>query len=381
MSARLVPSLTLGALVLLAPVSHAQDAAAPGPAPAAAARGGSERSGFSFAFGLERLHDDNILQMTGANLLRFDTNPDPPRFAITTVDDDVNGVHAAMRWRAHPWTRRETRITGTFDFDDFVRNDVKDWGQFGLTALQQLTASRRNLLSVRLAWSRIPRYYLGEITDADDSFAAGTRIRRGLNYAQDAYGVRLTQGLERGRYEIAGSWERKSRDYGSHFAERDNHNDSWQVNAGGRPFRRSGITLQATYIAGRLAALGDLASSPIVDADISYDHSGLGGSVSVPWGRGGSSGRLDASVMPEKRTYTTADKFDLTRYGRVNQRLDTQVSVTQSLAGPLDVRLEYERLTSRGSYTSGLEVPEEVTDFTQNRIGISLRARLDVPGR
>ena len=379
MIGRFVGTLALlTGMLLLAPGARAQDA----PPPAHVAQGGvSEYSGFSYALGFERLHDDNILQMTGVNLARFDANPDPPRFAITTVDDDVNGVHAALRWRAHPWPRRETRIAGTFDFDDFVRNDVKDWGQYGLTALQQLTASRRNLLSVRLAWSRIPRYYLGEITDADDSFAAGARIRRGLNYAQDAYGVRLSQGLERGRYEVAGSWERKSRDYGSYFAERDNHNDSWQIDAGARPFRGSGVTLQATYVSGRLAAQGDLASSPIVDADISYDHSGLGGSLGVPWGRGGSGGRLDIDVMPEKRTYTTADKFDLTRYGRVNQRLDTQVRVTQALAGPLDVRIEYERLTSRGSYTSGLVASEEATDFTQNRFGISLRARLDVPGR
>jgi hypothetical protein len=373
-SARTILLFGLGALLMGPAAARAQNAPP-------AARASGERAGFSFAFGLERLHDDNILQMTGANLARFDRNPDPPRFAITSVDDDVNGIHAALRWRARPWPRRETRVTGTFDFDDFVRNDVKDWGQFGLTALQQLTASRHNLLTARLAWSRIPRYYLGEITDADDSFAAGTRIRRGLDYAQSVLGVRLTQGLDRGRYEFALSGERASRDYGSHFDERDNHNDSWQVDAGARPIRRSGVTLQATYIGGKLSARGDLASSPIVDADISYEHSGLGGSLGVPWGRGGSGGRVDVSVMPEVRTYTTADKFDLTRYGRVNRRLDTLVRVTQSLAGPLDLRIEYERLTSRGSYTTGLVAPEEATDFTQNRLGISLRARLDLPGR
>jgi len=336
---------------------------------------------YTLVLGIEWLNDDNILQLPPSDLARLASNPTPPRFLVTTPDDNVAAVHGDAYAHVQPLRRRDTRLGVSFDASSYARNDVKDWHQFGVSLQQELTASRRNLTALNAWWSSVPDYYLLQVTDADDSFAAGFRIRRSLTYGETTTGARLDQDLLRGRVKLAIGFERAERDYNAYFNERDNHNDQWRFSGEVRPFRGWGATARATFLTGTLRARGDLASSPIADADISYDHHGLGASVSLPWGRGRSRGRVDVSVMPQTRDYLTTDKFDLRRFGRENHRLETVVRVTQRVWGPFEAVATYDKLRSDAAFDSGLTFPEEETDFDQTQAGLMLRGRWELrPG-
>lgn len=324
---------------------------------------------------IERTHDDNILHLAQRDLDRLATGPTPPRFRVTTADDDIQSFHGEVRARLRWLRRRETRLGAALDADRYETNAVKDWQEYRFDASQELTASRRSLMTLSGWVSRLPRYYLGEITDQDDSFAAGTRIRRSLTFAQTEAGALLEQRFLKGRLELGAGGLRRRRDYDSHFDERDNTNVEWRVEGTVRPLRFWGLALGIDWRGGRLAARGDLASTLIRDADISYDHHGLGVSIDAPWEIFGRRGRASWDYQPETRRYTTADKFDLTRFERTNARRDQSVVVSQTLAGPLEAALRWSRLTSDASFPDGERFPDDRTDFVQNRFGVTLRAR------
>lgn len=334
-----------------------------------------DRGALLLSVGVGRYQDDNVLQLTSHNLDRFAANPAPPRFLIESPQGTVNRVDASIRWIGRPISRLETKIGAELDVRDDEVNDVMDWRKSELTLTQGVMRSRGFLLSLSGWWSRIPHYYLGQVTDEDASFAAGTRIRSSLAYSQSTLGARQETRWLRGKVRLSAGFERVRRDYGAEFAERDNHNDQWRLDAGVRPFRHSGLVARVIYETGSLSARGDLASSPIRDADLSYDHHGLGGAVTFPWGSDAMRGRLEAEVMPQVREYTTPDQFDITRYGKVARRLQASVRVVQRLWGPLEGVAEWERLTSDADFTKGIEIPSDRTDFNQTRYGLMLRGR------
>lgn len=331
--------------------------------------------------GVERFHDDNILQLTARSLDRLSAGPSPPRFLVTTPGDDVDALHAEVRGRLRWLRRRETRLGVAVDVDRYAVNAVKDWEQYRFDAAQEITASRRFLTTARVWASRTPNFYLGQITDDDESFTAGTRIRHPLAYAETEIGAHLDQEMVRGRLAVGAGALRRHRDYGEHFAERDNVNVEWQVDASVHPFRRWGLELGLDWRTGRLDARGDLPATEVVDRDISYDHHGLGLSVTAPWEIFGRRGRATWEYEPETRAYTTADKFDLTRFERTNERRQHTVTVSQRLAGPLEAAFRWSRLTSEASFPDGERLADDRTDFEQNRTGFQLRVRKELFSR
>lgn len=360
-------------LMLLVACCGAAALAQAAPAPA--------KSPFSLAVSLSRQHDDNILQLTQHNLDRLAADASAPRFLVSTPDDEVTAASADALWHGRLLPRRESRVVASADARRYARNEVMNWEEYELSVQQELTASRRSLSSLKLWTASVPRYYLGQITDADDSFAAGTRIRRSLTYAQSTLGARADQRLLQGRARAALGIERLHRNYDGHFDERDNDNVQWRAQLVVSPFRRWGGSAGIVWLTGRLDARGDLVLSPIRDADISYDHRGLGASVTLPWGRGERRGRVDIDWMPERRTYTTSDVYDLTRHGRENERRETAVRVTQHAWGPFEAVATWSRLTSDASFPDGVPLPEEQTNFDQTRYGLMLRGRWEVGGK
>lgn len=349
--------------VALAATAFAEDAPAP------------PRGALSVSLSLGLYQDDNILQLTQHNLDRFAANPAPPRFLIRSPEGTVSQVSAGLRWTGRLLRRLDTKLGAELELHDYGANDVMDWSRTELTASQGVVRSR--VLSIVFSgwWSRVPSYYLGQVTDEDASFDAGTRIRRSLAYSQTVSGARQETQWLRGRLRLAAGFERVRRDYGTDFAERNNHNDQWRLEAGVKPIRRSGLLARLIYEAGSLAARGDLVSSPIRDADISYNHHGLGGAVTIPWGREAARGRLEVELMPQVREYTTSDPFDITRYGKVAHRLRRDIRVVQRLWGPFEGIADWEHLTSDADFTAGIDFPSDRTDFDQTRFGFTLRGR------
>ena len=336
------------------------------------------RNGWTLTTSLGRLYDDNVIQLTTAGLALFDRRPGPPRFKIEEVGDWSTTLDASLRWRGRPIERRETTVEGGFTVRRYDVDDVVDREEYAISLDQELTASQKHLLRGSVWLTHLPNYYLGELTDLDESVAAGTRVRNSLQYAQSTYGVRLAQGLMRGRLTLDGSLERLHREYGPHFRERDNDNDQVQLAATVRPFKDWGASFRLIWLRGDLNARGDLPDSlGVTDVDISYDHNGVGAAASLPWSKGSWRGRLDLSVMPEHRRYVTGDKFDVARFGRLADRLETRAHLVEHLTELLDVVVTASRLTSRVSYSVPIAIDPSQTDFDQDTFGIALRARWD----
>jgi len=325
---------------------------------------------------LGREHDDNVLQLTRSGLDRFAIRPGPPRFLISDVGDWATTGDAAIRWNGKILRRRDTRLSATGSFQRWDRDRVANWQQYGLGLNQELTSSRRNLTSAQLWLKHIPRYYLGEVTDLNASVIAGQRVRASLTYAQTAYGVALHQDVMGGRISGTASLERVHRNYNPNFPERDNDNDQVELGLQVKPLRRNGPTLGVSWIKGDLNAAGDLPDTLFIrDQDISYDHHGVGASLSQAWAYDILRGRLDASILREDRRYLTTDVFDVNRYSRTNIRREAQVRITERLTASTDVILNWSRLSSEATYEVLSLVEPSTTDFVQEKFAVSLRTR------
>ncbi len=360
-------------LVLASPVRAAGDT---GPV-----RAKSAPRLLTLTFGLERRHDDNVLRLRQSDLDRFAANPASSRFRITAPADNETVVRGSLRWRIRPLPHRETALRLSASAYEFDRNPVKDWQEYSVSLAQELTASRHNLTRLELWCALTPHYYLGETTDSDASIAAQRRIRRSLTYSKTTIGAELAQELLRGRLEVAAGLERVHRNYNVFFDERDNDNDRWRLETQFLPWRGAGPALGLTYIVGALHARGDLAGTPITDTDISYNHHGLGASLTVPWSLHGRRGDISLWWMPEARAYTTADKYDVSRFGRVTHRQERGARMTQHLWGPLDLLASVSRLTTDATFPPGVEFSPDDTDVDQTVAGAALRARWQIPKR
>ena len=337
------------------------------------------RSQFAFTAAVGRQHDDNVLQLTKRNLERFATNPGAPRFLIPQVADMSTTFEASGRMRGRPLHRRETRLGVDLAVIRFDHDDLADWEQYGVQLAQELTATKRRLLTLELYGNRIPSYYLGEITDLDSSVALGRRVRSSLTYKQTRLGIRLRQATWGGRLELSGALEHEHRDYNARFAERDNDDDQFRIAADLAPFTRWPASVRVAWERGDRNAKGDLPETPsLVDTDISYDHEGVGVTITLPWGRGPWRGRADATYAPEIRRYTTTDKFDVIRFGRENHRREVGVRVTQRVWGPFDALVTWSRLTSRAEFNQGITFPAAETNFAQEQVRIALRGRWEI---
>jgi len=352
----------------------------PGTIAPTAGRAQGGRMQLSGSFSLGREHDDNVIQLTRANLDLFATRPGPPRFLISRVGDWATIGEGTLRFRDRLLPHRDTRAELDAGFHRYDHDRVVDWQQYDLSLAQELTASHRHLLSLEAFLGHIPNYYLGEITDLDESVAAGTRVRNSLTYEQTRYGARLRQELLRGRFAVAAGLERIHRGYNRHFQERVNDNDQWQLQAEVVPVPGWDASARIVWLTGALRARGDLPDTlGVRDTDISYDHDGIGAAVSLPWGgRGRWRGRLDGSFQPEVRSYTTTDKFDILRFGRENHRRDARVRVSERLWGPLEGVMSWSRLTSRAEFHQGITFPAEQTNFAQEQFEVLLRARWEL---
>lgn len=365
--------LSLASLSLVPVHAHARPAR---PDSVTAARRSAPRSWITFAAELGREHDDNVLQLTRRNLDRFTTNPGAPRFLIPQVGDVSTTFTGSARYRARPLPRRETRVALEASVTRFDHDTVADWERYGLSVSQELTATRRRLLTLELYGSWIPAYYLGEITDLDESVALGDRVRQSLTYEQTRLGARLRQAMWRGRLEASGALEREHRDYSTHFTERDNTDETVRLGLDATPWPRWPVSADVTWERGDRNARGDIPDPlGVVDTDISFDHDGYAVGMTLPWGRGAWRGRADGRYAREVRRYTTRDKFDIIRFGRENHRRDTAVRITQRVWGPVDAVVSWSRLTSRAEFHEGITFPAEQTNFAQERFGAELRAR------
>jgi hypothetical protein len=333
---------------------------------------------FSFDLLIQERYDDNILELSQRDIDRVESgNFTPGRFLISTPDDFITNLAGRVRWTGKPWTRRETRIALAAEANWYAQNDVKNYQSYGISIAQELTASKKHLSQLRLSVTNMPEFYDRQLTDDDASVAAQHRIREPSRFRETNYWLAYDQDFIADRFDGRLALDHRRRNYNEFFPERDNSRNTVAVTLGGRPFKSYRFGLQGTAGLGRLQARAELDFTDIPDDDISYDWTLFGFSTAVPW-PGGRSGHFEAEINYEKRTYTTDNKFDLTRYGRHDDRLTWRAGIVQRLPADLELVAYYERETNDAHWPLFAIPSDDTTDFTAARFSVALRWRTSV---
>jgi len=333
-----------------------------------------ERLGLRFDAAVVARYDDNIIQLSDEDIARLEQGPPSSRFRITTPDDWVGIARFDGRWRHSIFSRRETRLHAGADVYRYHTNGIKDWEEYKLDWDQELTASRKHLVSLRVTGELVSDFYLRELTDDDASFAAGRRIRNSARYDQTSLSATLEREMIENRLTVELDWKRADRDYVPDFDERDGLRTDWRVEARVRPVGHSRLRFDLQLSTGDYAARGDLASTPVPDDDISYDFDGAKLRAALPWGER-SRGRVEVDLEYERRDFTTTNQFDLFRYGRVDDRWEYALKVAQFLGHGLDLSAEWRRRSNDATFPPTVVPQDDVTDYDENRFELGLRAR------
>ena len=367
--------LWIAALVLATPPSiGAQEGTDAGTEPVPAAE--KRVRHFDVKASLETRYDDNILKLSEKDKDLFEMNPDSERFSIETIDDYVAIGRIDLRWSGKPIRKRETAIRASLDAFRYARNGIKDYERFGVSIFQEITASRRHLGSLRIAFSRTPSFYKRQRVDEDASFDAGRVIIREYSYAESKYSLAYKQEIVNRRFEARLGREYSVRDYNHHFNERDSTKDTWSVALYGRPFGGSPIEIGLDYQTGDLRARGDLPSSRIADDDVSYRHRAVILEVEIRW-KAQRRGRINISAERQIRNFTTDNRFDIGHSGREDERRDYRADLVQRLTRSLTLVAELQRKSNDVVLLSEFAKPDDVTDFVENRVTVGLAWNVD----
>ena len=323
---------------------------------------------------VEQRYDDNILQLSPATIDAFRRRPGSSRFKIKSIDDRITRLKLKLSssWQLLP--RRETTFRVSWQRNGYQRNDIKDYDGLTFGVRQELTASRKHLAEIRIDAGYVSDFYLFELTDDDASFDARKRIRRSVTYDESRLSLRLEKTIieDRLRISVGRAWYK--RDYNENFNERDGTRRENLIRVEFRPLPWSRMEIGGRYASGGLDATGDLPGTLIPDDDISYDHRAVDWFGSFPWGRR-FRGRIEVSHRLEKRVYTTSNRFDLSRFGRVNERRRLVVRLVQRLTRSLDLALTWSRRTNDARFAAGVATEPGLADYEQNRYSASLTLR------
>lgn len=331
---------------------------------------------FELGISLETRYDDNILQLSEEFQERFREESDPERFLIESLDDYVAIGKVDLRWKGKPIRKRETAVRGFLDAYRYVRNDIKDYENFGISISQELTASQRHLASLQIRYSRIPDFYKRHRVDEDASFDAGERVISSYDYEEDTYSVTYEQEIVHRRLEARIDWQYFDRDYNDNFNERDSTKDIWSLALIGRPFRDTPLEVSVAYGTGDLRARGDLPATPIIDDDVSYRLDTYLLEIEYRW-KGGRGGRVGVSAEREFREFTTDNAFDLGHFGREDERNNYRFRLDQRLSRHLVLLAKYHRKSREVTLPPGIPVSPDETDFVEHRITVGVAWELE----
>lgn len=375
-------ALILGAMHCLAGAAVAQEA--PTPAPET-----QPKPKFGFDLSVAGRYDDNILHLSNCDVESLDQGiprlpcaSSPGHRAthaadrIETKDDNVVLAGFQTRWTTRPFPRRNTVVGANLDVYRYLRNSVKNWTEWSVTLAQELSATRTHLTLLRASVDYLPSYYLRELRDDAASFEAQMPIYASATYAQTEYDLSLEQEIVNNRLHAVAAGQLQLRDYNRHFGERDGDRTTWSLVLRGRLSERPRTQATLSYSWGRLAADGDRPSTPIVERDVSYDHHEIKLDGAISWGdrRGG---RVEALAMNETRDYTTTDRFDVYRFGRVDDRREYRARFVQRAGPHFEVVAEWWRYKNRPDLLiASLDPAGDVTGYVENRYTVSLRCHL-----
>lgn len=333
-----------------------------------------ERIGLRLEVAAGVLHDDNIIQLSDQDLRRFEANPDSTRFRIASTDDWVLHPEFNVRWSHEIFPHRTTRIGAGVELFRYDQNAIKNWNEYHFVLYQELTGSRKHLLSLRAGLDWISDFYVRELTDDAASFAAGVRIRESARFDQSEASGSLSWELVDDHLTMSLGYSHARRDYETFFPERDGTRDESALEARARPFKTWRFNLEVGWATGQYAAVGDLPSTPFPDDDISFDLDRRSIRIVLPW-ISRYPGRFEASFETERREFTTDNVFDLTHYLRTDHRDDTVIRIVQGLAHGMELGFEWRELSNDATFPAEVLPQDDITDFVERRFGVLFGAR------
>ncbi|HKB07479.1 MAG TPA: hypothetical protein VKF61_04270 [Candidatus Polarisedimenticolia bacterium] len=340
------------------------------------------RKEWSLRLGLDERYDDNIIQLSDRDLDRL-ANPRPTdaaanRFAIESPDDFITIPHLSPDFKADWWHGHPT----SFGFDAFayqyLRNPVKSYQSYRLTAAQVLRDGKALSTSLGVTYGLIPRYYTRNLISNRHlerlGFLPNPIPRFEVTYRKDYLQLEVEQDIVKEVLSLRAYCGREHRDYNPNFDERDSQMPYREGTLSWTPRRDGSVRLRAGYRREDLHAAGELADVPsFVEDDISSRRDIWDADIRLRWGEKGRRKSVTVDYEHERRDYSTTNVLDAFHFGRLDIRTYTTFALRVDLKKRWYFAAGAGRDTNRSTFPSAVGTtvpPEDITDYTENLLQI-----------
>jgi hypothetical protein len=324
-------------------------------------------------------YDDNVNDYSQKYFNRFKNSEDPGRFHIATFDDAIACAKLNLEGKFSFFHKRQTIINASAYYKTPAHDTIDRNGKLTIGLGQQV--ARKTYL--HLSYSLVPHQYLYHFRDKDWAaiIGAAPEAFQPFDYAKDAFSLRILRYFAK-RTSITGEIEYERYFYNTHYTEYDSKRYIGVLR--GIHSINDDIVLTFGYSFGYNDAKGydgDVAGETKQssdDADDSFrEHKGA---IGVQWYlpeilRREHSVSFNGSLRHRSYTSTKGPEIDRTHAGRLENILHASVAYTFSIAKPLSLQVEYERIQrwAGSSYAKNNEYIKEEKDYSKNAASLTLQ--------
>jgi len=274
---------------------------------------------WEFSFGLGAGYDDNVLNYSDADLDQFDSTAidSSGKFGIESKDDFILSPHAEIVYKTSA-LQHALHIGLDVGYNIFTKNDVKNYGNFGLWFREYLRKGAYFQFSV----GYVPDYYYRNLFVTTGEYAKA-------HYKKMGFGAKFLAPLYKG-LDGSISYRYENRDFNELFNERDLKSNNFNAELIYQPKRSykiwSGYEYTVAHSSGRDNALDR--------RDVSYDAFlfWLGSRL---YFNGFNDKKMNiGAVISYKNTLFQTDKLtseDRFRFGRKDNRWSVTISANHDL--------------------------------------------------
>ncbi len=338
------------------------------------------RREWSLRLGLDERYDDNIIQLSDRDIKRLKkprpTDAAANRFSIDRADDLITIPRVAPGYEADWWRGHPTSFGLDASAYMYLRNSVKDYQSYRLTAAQVLRGGKSLSTSLGVTYALLPRYYLRNLVSdrhlEELGFIPSPIPRLEVTYRKQSPQLEAEQEIVKDVLAFRAFWGREHRDYNRNFDERDGQMPYREAGLSWTPFRDTRLRLRVAYRREDLHAGGDLADTPsFIEEDISSRRDIWDADLRLRWGSKGRKKSLTLDFENERRDYSTTNVFDAFHFGRQDTRHYLTLYFRADLKKGWFFSAGAERDSNRSTFPAAVSTavpPDDITDYTEKLV-------------